>query len=194
MQKRWALKHSPDKDAVRQMAAQLNIDPVLSTLLLQRNIQTFDQAKYFFRPDLRHLHDPFLMTDMEKAITRIEEAMAGGEKILIFGDYDVDGTTAVALVYSFFNKQYPNLEYYIPDRYKEGYGISTQGIDYAAENGFSLVIALDCGIKATDKVAYANEQGVDFIICDHHMPGWIPNVPIAVILTKSFRAVVLVLN
>ncbi|WP_158825302.1 single-stranded-DNA-specific exonuclease RecJ [Mucilaginibacter lacusdianchii] len=171
MQKRWALKHTPDNDAVRQMAAQLNIDTVLSTLLLQRGIQSFEQAKFFFRPDLRHLHDPFLMTDMEKAISRIEEAMAAGERILIFGDYDVDGTTAVALVYSFFKKLYPNLEYYIPDRYKEGYGISSQGIDYAAENGFSLVIALDCGIKATDKIAYANEHGVDFIICDHHMPG-----------------------
>ncbi|MBS7566041.1 single-stranded-DNA-specific exonuclease RecJ [Mucilaginibacter sp. Bleaf8] len=171
MQKRWALKQSPDNDAVRQLAAQLNIDTVLSTMLLQRGIKTFDEARYFFRPDLRHLHDPFLMTDMEKAIARIEAAIAAGEKILIFGDYDVDGTTAVSLVYSFFKKYHSALEYYIPDRYKEGYGISLQGIDYAAEHGFSLIIALDCGIKATDKIAYANERGVDFIICDHHMPG-----------------------
>jgi single-stranded-DNA-specific exonuclease len=184
MQKRWALKHSPDNDAVRQMAAQLNIDTVLSTLLLQRGIQDFEQAKHFFRPDLRHLHDPFLMTDMEKAITRIEQAIASGEKILIFGDYDVDGTTAVALVYSFFKKLYDGLEYYIPDRYKEGYGISSQGIDYAAENGFSLIIALDCGIKATDKIAYANEQGVDFIICDHHMPGDVLPEAIAILDPK----------
>ncbi|WP_342646419.1 single-stranded-DNA-specific exonuclease RecJ [Mucilaginibacter sp. CSA2-8R] len=171
MQKRWSVKHSPDIKAVQQLAAELGIDPVLSTLLLQRGICSFEQAHYFFRPDLRHLHDPFLMADMEKAIERIDQAINKGEKILIFGDYDVDGTTAVTLVYSFLSSRYQHLEYYIPDRYLEGYGISTQGIDYAAANGFSLIIALDCGIKAVDKIEYANTKGIDFVICDHHMPG-----------------------
>jgi single-stranded-DNA-specific exonuclease len=171
MQKRWALKHNPDIIEVKELSATLGIDEVLSTLLLQRGISTFDDARYYFRPDLRHLHDPFLMAGMEQAIERIEAAMQAGEKILIFGDYDVDGTTAVTLVYSFFKSRYNNLAYYIPDRYKEGYGISTQGIDYAAENGFSLIIALDCGIKSVDKIAYANTKNIDFIICDHHTPG-----------------------
>ncbi len=171
MQKRWSVKHSPDLKAVEQLTTELGIDPVLSTLLLQRGIHTFAEAHYFFRPDLRHLHDPFLMVDMEKAIERIDQAINSREKILIFGDYDVDGTTAVTLVYSFLSSRYEHLEYYIPDRYLEGYGISTQGIDYAAANGFSLIIALDCGIKAVDKIEYANTLGIDFIICDHHMPG-----------------------
>lgn len=156
---------------VIKLATELNIDPVLSTLLLQRGITDFEEARTFFRPELDHLHDPFLMKDMDKAIARIEAAFEEGEKVLIYGDYDVDGTTSVALVYGFFKKIYPNLEYYIPDRYKEGYGISTKGIDYAAENGFKLIIALDCGIKSVDKIAYANTLGVDFIICDHHTPG-----------------------
>ncbi|WP_345954512.1 single-stranded-DNA-specific exonuclease RecJ [Mucilaginibacter sp. PAMB04168] len=171
MQKRWSLKHNPDINAVQALSTELGIDPVLGTLLLQRGVTNFQDARYFFRPDLRHLHDPFLMMDMEKAITRIEQAITRNEKILIFGDYDVDGTTAVTLVYSFFCKRYTNLEYYIPDRYTEGYGISTKGIDYAKANDFSLIIALDCGIKSIDKVAYANEKNIDFIICDHHMPG-----------------------
>jgi len=171
MQKRWAQKHNPDINAVKELSATLGIDEVLSTLLLQRGIQTYEDARYFFRPDIRHLHDPFLMAGMEQAIERIDAAIQSGEKILIYGDYDVDGTTAVALVYSFFSKRYSHLEYYIPDRYKEGYGISTQGIDYAAQNGFSLIIALDCGIKAIDKIAHANSLHIDFIICDHHTPG-----------------------
>ncbi|WP_214073706.1 single-stranded-DNA-specific exonuclease RecJ [Mucilaginibacter sp. dw_454] len=171
MNKRWAIKEVPAIDETDRLAAELNIDAVLSALLLQRGINTFEEARYFFRPDQRHLHDPFLMQDMEKAIERIETAIAAGEKIMIYGDYDVDGTTSVAVVYSFFKNHHSNIEYYIPDRYKEGYGISTQGIDYAAENGFSLIIALDCGIKSVDKIAYANELGVDFIICDHHTPG-----------------------
>ncbi|MDR6942379.1 single-stranded-DNA-specific exonuclease RecJ [Mucilaginibacter pocheonensis] len=171
MNKRWAVKDNADDDVVRKLAADLNIDTVLSTLLVHRGIRTFEEARYFFRPDQRHLHDPFLMKDMEKAIERIEDAMAAGEKILIYGDYDVDGTTAVATVYGFFSERYQKLEYYIPDRYKEGYGISTQGIDYAAENDFTLIIALDCGIKSVDKIEYANTRGVDFIICDHHLPG-----------------------
>ncbi|MDT3403533.1 single-stranded-DNA-specific exonuclease RecJ [Mucilaginibacter terrae] len=171
MQKRWALKQNPDINEVTRISAQLCIDEVLGAMLLQRGINTFDEARFFFRPDLRHLHDPFLMAGMEQAIERIEQAIQAGEKILIYGDYDVDGTTAVTVVYSFFKKRYDRLEYYIPDRYLEGYGISTQGIDYAAENGFSLIVALDCGIKSVDKVAYANELGIDFIICDHHTPG-----------------------
>ncbi len=156
---------------VRQLAAGLGIDPVLSSLLVQRGINSFDEARYFFRPLLEHLHDPFLMAGMEQAVARIGKAIHQKEKILIYGDYDVDGTTSVALVYSFFMKRYHNIEYYIPDRYLEGYGISTKGIDYAAQNGFGLIIALDCGIKSVDKVAYANSLGVDFIICDHHLPG-----------------------
>src|ERR1700754_2691312 len=171
MNKRWTVRDNADDEVVKKLAADLNIDSVLSTLLVHRGIRTFDEARYFFRPDQRHLHDPFLMKDMEKAIERIEDAIAAGEKILIYGDYDVDGTTAVATVYGFFKERYENLEYYIPDRYKEGYGISTQGIDYAANNGFTLIIVLDCGIKSVDKIDYANNLGVDFIICDHHLPG-----------------------
>lgn len=171
MQKRWSVRAKPIMADVIKLATELNIDPVLSTLLLQRGITDFEEARTFFRPELDHLHDPFLMKDMDKAIARIEAAFEEGERVLIYGDYDVDGTTSVALVYGFFKKIYPNLEYYIPDRYKEGYGISTKGIDYAAENGFKLIIALDCGIKSVDKIAYANTLGVDFIICDHHTPG-----------------------
>ncbi|PWK77862.1 single-stranded-DNA-specific exonuclease [Mucilaginibacter oryzae] len=176
MNKRWALRDNINHDDVIKLAAELNIDTVLSSLLVQRGISTFEDARYFFRPDYRHLHDPFLMKDMEKAIVRIEQAIEKGEKIMIYGDYDVDGTTAVALTYSFFKKLYDNTDYYIPDRYKEGYGISTQGIDYAAQTGVHLIIALDCGIKSVDKIDYANEKGIDFIICDHHLPGAsIPN-------------------
>lgn len=171
MNKRWAVRDKPDNTDVKKLADELNIDPVLSALLIGLGVKTFEDARFFFRPDLRHLHDPFLMTDMEKAIERIETAIPSGEKILIYGDYDVDGTTAVSLVYSFFKKLYNNIDYYIPDRYREGYGISTEGIDHAATNGFSLIIALDCGIKSVEKIAYANTKGVDFIICDHHLPG-----------------------
>jgi len=186
MNKRWAIRENADEEEVRALAAALNIDKVLSALLISRGIKTFEEAKLFFRPDELHLHDPFLMADMEKAVLRIEDAIAAGEKILIFGDYDVDGTTAVSVVYSFFKKRYDALEYYIPDRYKEGYGISTQGIDYAAENGFKLIIALDCGIKSVDKIAYANTKGVDFIICDHHLPG--AELPAAVAVLDPKRA------
>jgi single-stranded-DNA-specific exonuclease len=171
MQKRWSIKEVPGDAEIIKLSTELNIDAVLSTLLLHREITDLEGARYFFRPDINHLHDPFLMKDMEKAIVRIEQAFAAGEKIMIYGDYDVDGTTSVALVYSFFKKYYPDLDYYIPDRYKEGYGISTQGIDFAHEHGFSLIIALDCGIKSVDKIAYANTLGVDFVICDHHTPG-----------------------
>src|SRR5260221_3330066 len=171
MNKRWAVRDSTDAEEAEKLAAGLNIDAVLSTLLIHRGISNFDEARLFFRPDPRHLHDPFLMADMEKAILRIEAAMAASEKIMIYGDYDVDGTTAVSLVYSFFKNYYNELEYYIPDRYIEGYGISSIGIDYAAQNGFKLIIALDCGIKSVEKIAYANTKNIDFIICDHHLPG-----------------------
>jgi single-stranded-DNA-specific exonuclease len=171
MNKHWAIKDAADELEVKALAEALNIDTVLCGLLINRGIKNYEDARLFFRPDELHLHDPFLMADMEKAVLRIEEAIANGEKILVYGDYDVDGTTSVSVVYSFFKKLYDNLEYYIPDRYREGYGISTIGIDYAAENGFTLVVALDCGIKSVDKIAYANTKGIDFIICDHHLPG-----------------------
>jgi single-stranded-DNA-specific exonuclease len=186
MNKRWALKDTPDHEEVNSLAAALSIDPILSAMLIQRGIRSFDDASLFFRPDERHLHDPFLMAGMEKAVLRIEDAMAAGEKILIYGDYDVDGTTAVSVVYSFFKKLYPNIEYYIPDRYTEGYGVSIKGIDFAADNDFTLIIALDCGIKAVEKVAYANSKSVDFIICDHHLPG--AELPAAVAVLDPKRA------
>ena len=185
MQKRWSVREKPREADIITLATQLNIDPVLSTLLLQRSINSFESARAFFRPELSHLHDPYLMKDMDKAIARIEQAFEEGEKILIYGDYDVDGTTAVALVYSFFSAIYPDMEYYIPDRYKEGYGISTKGIDYAAQNGFTLIVALDCGIKSVDKIAYANTLGVDFIICDHHTAG--AEIPAAIAVLDPKR-------
>jgi single-stranded-DNA-specific exonuclease len=171
MEKRWVLKESSDREMVKNLAGELNIDRNLAELLIQRGITTFEEARSFFRPSLSDLHDPFLMKDMTAAIDRIETALEENQKILVYGDYDVDGTTAVALVYTFFHKFYDQLDFYIPDRYIEGYGISFKAIDFAAENQFSLIIALDCGIKAVEKVQYANEKGVDFIICDHHRPG-----------------------
>ena len=171
MQKRWAEIPLTTPELIPELQASLQINEVLARLLVLRGVHNYDKARDFFRPNIHHLHDPFLMQDMEQAIERIEQAIAQQEKILVFGDYDVDGTTAVALVYRFFSKYYDQLEYYIPDRYLEGYGISYKGIDYAAENNFSLIIALDCGIKSVDHVAYAKEKGVEFIICDHHLPG-----------------------
>jgi single-stranded-DNA-specific exonuclease len=168
---RWTIKPKPAPEQVRQLAQELNVDPLIATLLLQRGITTFEQAKAFFRPSLDHLHDPYLMKDMDLAVNRIEQAMANQENILVFGDYDVDGTTAVSLVSSYLKSIYPHIATYIPDRYAEGYGISFQGIDFAEDNGFSLIIALDCGIKSIDHVAYAKEKNIDFIICDHHRPG-----------------------
>ncbi len=162
---------TPDQQTKsEQLAQELGISNVLTKLLVLRGITTFEEAKQFFRPDLSHLHDPFLMNDMDKAIERLNMALGRKEKILVYGDYDVDGTTAVALVYKYLQQFTSNLDYYLPDRYTEGYGISYKGIDYAANNGFSLVIALDCGIKAVEKIAYAKKLNVDFIICDHHMP------------------------
>lgn len=176
MEKRWVLKEQSDASEVAQLSAALGIDPVLANLLIQRGVKTFDQAKNFFRPSLESLYDPFLMKDMDKAVARIRMAIDKGEKILVYGDYDVDGTTAVALMYSFLSKLTGNISYYIPNRYSEGYGVSVEGVTYAAENGFTLIIALDCGIKAVEKVALAKSRGVDFIICDHHLPSdVIPN-------------------
>lgn len=182
---RWTLKPKPEADKTEQLANELNVNLLVATLLVQRGIETYEQAKRFFRPSLDDLHDPFLMKDMDKAIERIEKAVKGRENILIYGDYDVDGTTAVSLVYSYFLTFYPNVATYIPDRYDEGYGISYQGIDFADDNGFTLIIALDCGIKAVDKVAYAKEKGIDFIICDHHRPGNVIPEAVAILDPKQ---------
>jgi single-stranded-DNA-specific exonuclease len=154
----------------KRLSDELSISPILSQLLVQRDILTFEDARSFFRPDLSDLHDPFLMADMQKAVNRLTQAMQKNEKILVYGDYDVDGTTSVSLVYKFLKQFYSNIDFYIPDRYNEGYGISIQGIDFAAANEYKLVVALDCGIKAIEKVKYATSKGVDFIICDHHTP------------------------
>ena len=168
---RWTLKSKPEKEKVQKLQNELQVDALIATLLVQRGVETYDQAKAFFRPSLTDLHDPFLMKDMDKAVVRIEEAILKGENILVFGDYDVDGTTAVSLVSSYLKSYYPNVATYIPDRYNEGYGISFTGIDFAEDNEFSLIIALDCGIKSIDHIAYANAKNIDFIICDHHRPG-----------------------
>ncbi|HEY0898738.1 MAG TPA: DHH family phosphoesterase, partial [Sphingobacteriaceae bacterium] len=186
MQKRWVEQEITNKDVVAELQQSLNVDDVLATLLVNRGVTTFEEARTFFRPHLNHLHDPFLMKDMEKAILRIEQAIQRQEKVMIYGDYDVDGTTAVSVTYSFFKKLHPKIDFYIPDRYKEGYGISTQGIDFAHANGFNLIIALDCGIKSVDKIAYANSLGIDFIICDHHLPG--DTLPEAVAVLDPKRA------
>src|SRR5690606_8892629 len=171
MQKRWVVKPKNDVQKTKKLQNELKVSAVIAELLLHRGIETYQDAKRFFRPSFDLLHDPFLMKDMDKAISRIEQAIGNKEKILIYGDYDVDGTTAVSVVYSFFRDFHSGLEFYIPDRYLEGYGISIKGIDYAADNGFSLIIALDCGIKAVEKINYAKAKGIDFIIGDHHVPG-----------------------
>ncbi|MBL4887767.1 MAG: single-stranded-DNA-specific exonuclease RecJ, partial [Flavobacteriaceae bacterium] len=168
---RWSLKPKPDLKKVNELAHSLGVENSIAGLLIQRGIINFNDAKRFFRPQLSHLHDPFLMKDMTKAVNRIETAIENNETIMVYGDYDVDGTTSVALVSSYLEGSYPNITTYIPDRYDEGYGISYKGIDFAHDNDISLIIALDCGIKAIDKVAYASEKGIDFIICDHHRPG-----------------------
>ena len=171
MEKIWALKPAGDPETVSSLSQSLGVDASLANLLVQRGITTFEEARVFFRPSLENLHDPFLMKDMGKAVERIRGAIDRKERILVYGDYDVDGTSAVSLVYTFLAKIHGSLDFYIPDRYTEGYGVSVKGIDYAAETGVKLVIALDCGIKAVEKVAYASSKGVDFIICDHHRPG-----------------------
>ena len=167
---KWILKEQADQSKVDRLAAEVGIDKVLADLLVKRGVETFEQARTFFRPSLDALHDPFLMKDMDVAVERLRRAIVSREKILIYGDYDVDGTTAVALVYSFVHRFTENVDFYVPDRYDEGYGVSYKGIDWAAEHGFTLMITLDCGIKAIDKVDYAASKGIEVIICDHHLP------------------------
>ena len=181
---RWNPKSKPNPEKVQAIQQALQVDEIIATLLVQRGIETFEQAKTFFRPNLADLHNPYLMKDMDKAVSRIEKAIANNENILIFGDYDVDGTTAVSLVSSYLRSFYPNVATYIPDRYNEGYGISYMGIDYAEDNAISLIIALDCGIKSIDHVNYAKAKNIDFIICDHHRPGNILPDAIAVLDPK----------
>lgn len=171
MQKRWIINEDFDDEAVQSLQQELSINETLAKILNQKGIETFNEARTFFRPSLDQMHDPFLMKDMDKAVNRLTEAIGNDEKILIYGDYDVDGTTSVATFYGFLSQFYNKLEYYIPDRYKEGYGVSEEGVRYAAANGHSLIVTLDCGIKALEKVALAAELGIDVIICDHHTPG-----------------------
>ncbi len=168
---RWTLKPKPNTEKLKQLQEALQVDEIVATLLLQRGIETYEAAKTFFRPSLKDLHNPFLMKDMDKAVNRIEQALTNNENILVYGDYDVDGTSSVALMSSYLKTKTNQVATYIPDRYDEGYGVSFKGIDFAHDNEFSLIIALDCGVKAIDKVAYAKEKGIDFIICDHHRPG-----------------------
>lgn len=168
---RWNLTPKISEEKTTNLVNELSVDKTIATLLVQRGIENYEQAKNFFRPSLSDLHDPFLMKDMQLAVARIEKAISEGENILVYGDYDVDGTTSVALMSSYLNSYYPNVATYIPDRYEEGYGVSFKGIDFAEDNNFSLIIALDCGVKAIDKVAYAANKKIDFIICDHHRPG-----------------------
>jgi single-stranded-DNA-specific exonuclease len=187
--KRWTYRQTLSEQQQVQandLAKAINVNPFLGQLLVQRGITSFEDAKAFFRPTLEHLHDPFLMKDMDKAVGRILQAIEKQEKIIVYGDYDVDGTTSVSVFYGFIKKYYPHLEYYIPDRYIEGYGVSWQGIDYAEANGFTLIVTLDCGIKSADKVAEANRRGIDFIICDHHRPD--QNLPQAVAVLDPKRA------
>ena len=183
---RWTLKKESDKGTAAKLAKDLQVDLTIAEILCQRNIETYEEAKNYFRPSLEDIHDPFLMKDMDVAVARIEAAIANNENILVYGDYDVDGTTAVSLVASYLKTIYPNIATYIPDRYAEGYGISYMGIDFAQDNDFSLIIALDCGIKALDKVTYATEKNIDFIICDHHKPG--PEIPKAVAVLNAKRS------
>ena len=168
---RWTLKPKPDSKKIADLASKLGVDKAIAELLLQRGIENFEDAKTFFRPSWSDLHDPFLMKDMNKAVTRIETAIKNNEQILVFGDYDVDGTSSVALMASYLETKSTQISTYIPDRYEEGYGVSYKGIDFASDNEFSLIIALDCGVKAIEKVGYAKKKGIDFIICDHHRPG-----------------------
>ncbi len=182
---RWTLKPQPKKEKVEKLAKELQVNSAIASILCQRNIETFEAAKNYFRPNLEQIHDPFLMKDMDVAVSRIETAIANNENILIYGDYDVDGTTAVSLVFSYLKTIYSNIATYIPDRYAEGYGVSYKGIDFAYDNDFSLIIALDCGIKAIEKVAYATKKNIDFIICDHHKPG--PEIPKAIAVLNAKR-------
>ncbi len=182
---KWMLKEPADPAKVERLATEVGIDKVLAELLVARGVESFEQARSFFRPSLDDLHDPFLMKDMDVAVERLHEAIAGKQKILVYGDYDVDGTTAVSLVYSFIRRFTDQVDFYIPDRYDEGYGVSYKSIDWAAEGGFKLLITLDCGIKAVEKVDYAREKGIDVIICDHHLPG--ESLPAAVAVLDPKR-------
>ena len=182
---RWTASPKLNDQKVSQLAELINVPNLIAQLLLQRGIETFEQAKKFFRPQLHDLYDPFLMKDMDKAIDRLILALQKHERIMVYGDYDVDGTTSVSTVYSYFKKYTSNLEYYIPDRYKEGYGISKIGIDYAKEQGISLIIALDCGTRSIELIDYAKTLGIDFIVCDHHLPG--DELPKAVALLNPKR-------
>jgi len=185
MEKRWEIKRAGDSETVKKLSEAINVNLHLANLLVQRGITTYEEARAYFRPSLDDLHDPFLMKDMNRAIDRITTAIDSHERILIYGDYDVDGTTSVALLYSFFKAFYDNLGYYIPDRYSEGYGISCKGIDFARENNYSLVIALDCGIKAVEEIRYANSRDIDFVICDHHLPGEVLPEAVAILDPKQ---------
>lgn len=186
MTNQWIFKTYTEEQKKQsdKLSKELGISPILSGLLIDRGVSTFEEARAYFRPDLDNLHDPFLMADMDKAVERLTQAINNKEKILVYGDYDVDGTTSVSLVYKFIKSFYDNVEYYIPDRYDEGYGISYKGIDYAVKKDMSLVIALDCGIKAVDKIEYANERQIDFIICDHHTPDDVLPAAVAVLDPK----------
>ncbi len=183
---RWTLKPKPEPSKVKHLQESLQVSEPIAALLVQRGIDTFESAKDFFRPSLSHLHNPYLMKDMDKAVARIEKAIANGENILVYGDYDVDGTTAVALMSTYLKTKHELVYTYVPNRYDEGYGVSYKGIDFALENDFTLIVALDCGIKAIEKVAYAKEQGIDFIICDHHRPG--DEIPDAVAVLDPKRS------
>lgn len=183
MEKRWVFKAEPARETVTKLIEDLGVSRPIAVILAQRGIHNFEEAKAFFRPDIVNLHDPFLMKGMEDAVNRIEQAIAANENILIYGDYDVDGTSAVALMYSFLTKDYDQVGYYIPDRYAEGYGVSKAGIDFAFDNSFSLVIALDCGTKAVELIGEAKNNGIDFIICDHHTPG--KELPDAILLNPK---------
>lgn len=183
---RWILKDNPDSEKIEVLSKSLGIDPVLSSILVQRGVENFGMAKHFFRPSVKDIHDPFLMKDMDKAVVRILDALEQNQNIMIYGDYDVDGTTAVSLVFEYLRNHTNNITYYIPDRYNEGYGVSYAGIDFAHDNDMQLIIALDCGIKAIDKVSYAKEKGIDFVICDHHRPG--ENLPDAVAILDPKRS------
>lgn len=185
MDKRWVFKQAPSQDEIEKLSKAINTNPYLTGVLLQRGISDFNNAKKYFRPSLTDLHDPFLMKDMDKAVERLKTALDREEKILIYGDYDVDGTTAVSLVYRYLRKFYSACEVYIPDRNAEGYGVSLAGVQYAAEHDYSLVIALDCGIKSSELVRLADKKGIDFIICDHHLPG--ESIPDAVAVLDPKR-------
>nr|WP_288933703.1 single-stranded-DNA-specific exonuclease RecJ [uncultured Allomuricauda sp.] len=182
---RWTIKPKPTQESIDHLSKKLGVDDLVAQLLIQRGITNYEEAKAFFRPELSHLHDPFLMKDMHKAVERIEQAITNDENIMVYGDYDVDGTTSVALMSSYLMETYPNVATYIPDRYLEGYGISFQGIDFAADNDIGLMIALDCGIKAIGQIKYAKEKGIDVIVCDHHRPGEILPDAVAILDPKQ---------